>query len=63
MTIAVQTAIVEMLSNVAVLLEDIMRDGARSALLNGKWDPLQDLLNGAEAVEAVATNLPYMAGK
>lgn len=40
-----------------------IRDGARNALVNGKWDPLQDLLNGAEAVEAVAANLPYMAGK
>ncbi|NDV63226.1 3-isopropylmalate dehydratase small subunit [Puniceicoccales bacterium CK1056] len=40
-----------------------IREGARNALVNGKWDPLQDLLNGAESVEAVAANLPYMAGK
>lgn len=40
-----------------------IREGARNALLNGKWDPLMDLLNGAETVEAVAASLPYMAGK
>lgn len=40
-----------------------IREGARNALLNGKWDPLLDLLNGAEQVEAVADNLAYMAGK
>ena len=40
-----------------------IRDGARNALVNGKWDPLQDLLNGAEGVEAVAAKLPYMVGK
>lgn len=40
-----------------------IREGARNALVNGRWDPLQDLLNGAEAVEAVAASLPYMAGK
>lgn len=40
-----------------------IREGARNALLNGKWDPLQDLLNGAETVEAVAGSLPYMVGK
>jgi 3-isopropylmalate/(R)-2-methylmalate dehydratase small subunit len=41
----------------------VIRDGARSALLNGKWDPIQDLLDGTDAVEAVASNLPYMSGK
>lgn len=40
-----------------------IRDGARSALLNGKWDPIQDLLDGASAVEEVASALPYMSGK
>ena len=40
-----------------------IREGARNALLNGKWDPLQDLLSHAEEVEAVAANLPYMAGR
>lgn len=40
-----------------------IREGARNALMNGKWDPLMDLLNGAEQVEAVAGGLAYMAGK
>lgn len=40
-----------------------IREGARNALMNGKWDPLQDLLNHAEQVEAVAAGLPYMAGR
>ena len=40
-----------------------IREGARSALVNGKWDPIADLLEGAGAVEAVAAGLPYMAGK
>jgi 3-isopropylmalate/(R)-2-methylmalate dehydratase small subunit len=40
-----------------------IREGARNALVNGKWDPLMDLLNGAEQVEAVAGSLAYMAGK
>jgi 3-isopropylmalate/(R)-2-methylmalate dehydratase small subunit len=40
-----------------------IREGARNALMNGKWDPLLDLLNGAEQVEAVAGGLAYMAGK
>jgi len=38
-----------------------IREGARHALLGGKWDPLQDLLDGAGEVEAVAARLPYMA--
>lgn len=39
-----------------------MREGARSVLVNGTWDPLQDLLEGAPAVAAVAERLPYMRG-
>lgn len=37
-----------------------LRDGARSALTNGRWDPLQDLLDNAKQVEAVAAGLAYM---
>ena len=40
-----------------------IREGARNVLVNGKWDPLQDLLNAEEMVEAVAGNLPYLSGK
>lgn len=38
-----------------------IREGARNALVNGKWDPLQDLLNEAGQVAAVAAGLSYMA--
>lgn len=37
-----------------------MREGARQALVTGRWDPLQDLLDGADAVASVARQLPYM---
>ncbi|MCC5833303.1 MAG: 3-isopropylmalate dehydratase small subunit [Opitutales bacterium] len=40
-----------------------IREGARSVLLNGHWDPLQDLLASEEQVEAVAGSLAYMAEK
>ena len=38
-----------------------IREGARNALVNGKWDPIQDLLDGSDAVSDVAGTLPYMA--
>ena len=37
-----------------------IREGARQALVTGRWDPLQDLLDGADAVASVAASLPYM---
>jgi len=37
-----------------------MRPGARSSLLQGTYDPLNELLQGAEAVHATAAKLPYM---
>jgi len=37
-------------------------DGARLALTTGKWDFLGQLLEGADAVQAAAKKLPYMAG-
>ena len=40
-----------------------IREGARNALTNGKWDPLEDLLSHADEVEGVAASLPYMAGR
>jgi 3-isopropylmalate/(R)-2-methylmalate dehydratase small subunit len=40
-----------------------IREGARSALINGKWDPIQDLLDGADEVAGVVSNLAYLAGK
>ncbi len=37
-----------------------LRDGARQSLLEGHWDPIQDLLEGAPDVEALAGRLEYM---
>jgi 3-isopropylmalate/(R)-2-methylmalate dehydratase small subunit len=36
-------------------------ESAREVLLNGKWDPIADLLEGEESVAATAAQLPYMA--
>lgn len=36
-------------------------ESAREVLLNGKWDPIADLLEGEAAVAATANALPYMA--
>jgi len=40
-----------------------IREGARSALINGKWDPIQDLLDGSGEVDRVVSSLAYMKGK
>ena len=37
--------------------------GQLANLVNGKWDPIQDLLDGAAEVEAVAGSLAYMSGR
>lgn len=36
-------------------------DSAREALLAGKWDPIGDLLEGADDVSRTASALPYMS--
>jgi len=36
---------------------------AREGLVNGKWDPIADLLDGAAAVDQTAGSLAYVAGK
>jgi len=38
-----------------------MRESARDALLNGRWDAIGELLEGAPAVQQVAARLPYLA--
>ena len=38
-----------------------MRDSARDALVHGRWDPIGELLEGATAVAATASRLPYLA--
>lgn len=37
-----------------------MRDANRNALINGEWDPLQELIDNGEKVDAVAATLSYM---
>ncbi|MBN2068133.1 MAG: 3-isopropylmalate dehydratase small subunit [Opitutales bacterium] len=37
-----------------------MREANRDALLSGRWDPISDLIAGAEEVAAVAAKLTYM---
>jgi 3-isopropylmalate/(R)-2-methylmalate dehydratase small subunit len=38
-----------------------IRDSARDALVNGRWDAIGELLDGINAVKATATKLPYLA--
>jgi 3-isopropylmalate/(R)-2-methylmalate dehydratase small subunit len=38
-----------------------MKESARSGLVSGRWDPLADLMAGAERVDALCATLPYMA--
>ena len=38
-----------------------MRPGARDSLLKGTYDPLDELLQGADAVSETAKKLPYMS--
>jgi 3-isopropylmalate/(R)-2-methylmalate dehydratase small subunit len=37
-----------------------MKPAARDALVKGEWDPIGQLLDGAEAVKKTASNLPYL---
>jgi 3-isopropylmalate/(R)-2-methylmalate dehydratase small subunit len=38
-----------------------IRESARDALINGRWDPIGGLIEGAAEAAAVAARLPYMA--
>ena len=38
-----------------------VRESARDALVNGRWDAIGDLLEGVEAVKRLAARLPYLA--
>ena len=39
----------------------VLREGARKALAEGKWDPIGELKDGAPQIAKVAARLPYMA--
>ena len=36
-----------------------IRDGARESLINGKWDPIDELLSNGSSIEKVANSLSY----
>ncbi|WP_404422459.1 3-isopropylmalate dehydratase small subunit [Nibricoccus sp. IMCC34717] len=38
-----------------------IRESARDALINGRWDAIGELLEGRDAVKATAAKLPYLA--
>ena len=38
-----------------------VRESARDALVNGRWDAIGELLDGGAAVKATAAKLPYLA--
>lgn len=38
-----------------------VRPAAQDALVNGRWDPIGELLEGLPAVKATAAKLPYLA--
>jgi len=38
-----------------------IRDSARDALVNGRWDAIGELLDGVPAVKTTAAKLPYLA--
>jgi 3-isopropylmalate/(R)-2-methylmalate dehydratase small subunit len=38
-----------------------LRESARDALVNGRWDPIGELLEGSAGVKAAAAKLPYLA--
>jgi 3-isopropylmalate/(R)-2-methylmalate dehydratase small subunit len=37
-----------------------MPDSARDALISGRWDPIQELLDNEKAIEAKARDLHYV---
>jgi 3-isopropylmalate/(R)-2-methylmalate dehydratase small subunit len=44
-----------------VTVKASMKPGAREALVNGEWDPIAQLLDGAEETKQVASALPYLS--
>jgi 3-isopropylmalate/(R)-2-methylmalate dehydratase small subunit len=41
-------------------VKTVIREAARDALVNGRWDPIGELLEGRDAVTAAAARLPYL---
>jgi len=45
----------------ALVVPCSMKPAARDALVKGEWDPIGQLLDGAEATKALAAKLPYLS--
>jgi 3-isopropylmalate/(R)-2-methylmalate dehydratase small subunit len=45
----------------ALTVRASMKPGARESLVNGEWDPIAQLLDGAEQTKKVAAALPYLS--
>jgi 3-isopropylmalate/(R)-2-methylmalate dehydratase small subunit len=45
----------------SVTVKADIRPNAHDALINGRWDPIGELLEGVPAVKAATAGLPYMA--
>jgi len=43
------------------VIKAVIRDSARDALINGRWDAIGELIEGLPAASATAARLPYMA--
>jgi 3-isopropylmalate/(R)-2-methylmalate dehydratase small subunit len=41
-------------------VKTVIREAARDALVNGRWDPIGELLEGRAAVTTAAARLPYL---
>lgn len=45
-----------------LVIDAVVRDSARKALINGRWDPIAELLEGVPQARQVASGLVYVAG-
>ena len=43
------------------MIKTAQRESARDALINGRWDSIGELIDGKDAVAALAKTLPYLA--
>ncbi len=43
------------------VIQGAVRESARDALINGRWDPIGELLEGLPKVQDLAKTLPYLA--
>ncbi len=58
--VTVDLEAMKVLSNGGLAFPVTMPDSARDALVSGRWDPIQELLDREEAIEAKARELQYV---